>query len=264
MKTRKFGVIIGALFFILTSLSCSKSDSPQPADTRTSAEVEADFQALNLTAGTHDFAILSKVSNEWNFRLIVPESASATNKRPLIVNLHGASGGDANAHKTTSCYAEPGFASLDPIILSPNAGAQLWISTRNQEMVLTLIELSVKYLPVDTSKIVVTGYSNGGNGAWFFSETQPSIFSAGIPMASSYNTFGTDGNARKINTPLYEIHGENDEHFPLEETQAWIEATNNAGSNVTLKVAEGLTHNEPCEYVPYVKNAVDWLVNEIW
>lgn len=265
MKLKNLIRFASVVLLIFLIGSCSNdNDSPTPSDTRTFSEVAADFQALNLTTGTNDVMILSKLFSEWNFRVIIPESASGSNPRPLVINLHGASGGAADAHKTTDCYAEEGFAAIDPIIISPNGNAELWISSRNQDMVLSLIDLAKTYLPVDDSKVVVTGYSNGGNGAWFFSETQPGIISAGISMASSYSTIGSDGNVRKINTPIYEIHGELDTHFPLEQTKEWIDATNDAGSNVTLEVATGLDHNVPCEYTSYVKNAAQWLQNEVW
>ena len=83
-------------------------------------------------------------------------------------------------------------------------------------------------------------------------------------MATSYNTYNTDSVGRFIETPLYVIHGENDDLFPLEDTQLWVDVTQAVGTNVTLVVAPGLTHNEPCEYVSYLQDASQWLINDIW
>lgn len=260
---------IAFLFFsiiAITFISCNSSndDSPDPTNLRTYEDLELDFSAINFTTGNNDISLESLVNSTYNFRVILPDIDMTNNKRPLIITLHGAAGGDPDAHKTTACYAEPGFEALDAIIISPNGGTLQWPELYNQQMVLTLINLASQFLQVDISKIVVNGYSNGGNGAWFFAETQPSLFSAGIPMASSYNTFNTNGLPRKINVPLYVIHGENDELFPLEQTQEWVTATKDAGSDVTLEVAPGLTHNVPCDYVPYLKNAAAWLQNDVW
>lgn len=254
-----FPLIFGILF-----LSCSSSDDSSSETKRTYADLQKDFSEINFTAGINDVSLLYSGDDYWDFRVILPEGDLTNNKRPLVITLHGAAGGNPDAHKSTGCFAEEGFAALNPIIISPNGGVMTWIEPYNQQMVLSLVDLASDYLPVDTSRIIVNGYSNGGNGSWFFGEVYPDIFSAAIPMASSYNTYNTDGQARYIATPMYVIHGENDELFPLEETQDWVNATVGVGSDITLEVAPGLTHNEPCEYVPYVKHAADWLLNEVW
>lgn len=258
IKTFKWSFAV--LLIIITACS-SKDDSS--AQQRTFEDIATDFQNLDLQPGVNDVTLKNTAGNTWYFRVIIPESA-VTSLRPLIITLHGASGGSPDAHKTTACYAEPGFEDLDPIIISPNGGTTQWYEPYNQDMVLSLTYLAREYLQVDEDKIVINGYSNGGNASWYFAETQPDFFSAAVPMASSYNTFNTSGNPRYIATPIYAIHGEDDELFPLEQTQEWVNATKSAGSNVTLEIASGLTHNEPCEYVPYLKHAVQWLQNEVW
>ncbi|GAA4319850.1 hypothetical protein GCM10023115_46550 [Pontixanthobacter gangjinensis] len=263
MKKLVFRSILVVLITFF-SISCSSDDNDSPSTPdRTSADVEADFQALDLTTGVNDVSLQSVEGRTWNFRLIIPESAG-TSERPLILTLHGASGGNPDAHKSTACYTEPGFEAIDPIILSPNGGNNLWTDAVNQQMILSLLFLVNKYQNVNEDRVVVTGYSNGGNGAWFYAEVVQGLFSASIPMVSSYNTYSTAGTPRQINIPLYVIHGENDELFPLAETQEWVEATRSAGTDVTMEVAPGLGHYEPCEYVPYVKNAVEWLQNDVW
>ncbi len=253
------------IFSVALFFSCSSSDdSNPPASERTYADVEADFQEIDFQTGINDVSLVNTIGVEWFFRVIIPEGDLSSNPRPLVMTLHGAAGGNPDAHKTTACYAEPGFEAIDPIIISPNGGTQDWLQFANQDLVLSLIDLAVKYLPVDDSKIVVNGYSNGGNGAWFYGETQPNLVSAAIPMASSYSTYSTQGTPRRMDIPMYVIHGEDDELFPLEETQEWVEATNSVGSDVTLEVAPGLTHNEPCNYVEYLKNAANWLQTDVW
>jgi predicted esterase len=182
----------------------------------------------------------------------------------MILSLHGASGGDPDAHKSTACLVEPGMEILNAFILSPNGGADLWYDNSNLEKVATLMYLVKKYWPVNLNKIAVTGYSNGGNGSWYFGETQSATLSAAIPMASSYNVFRPDSTIRKMNIPFYVIHGQNDELFPLEETQSWVEATQSVGSDVTFVVAPGLGHYTPCDYVPYLQQAAVWLRDTVW
>ncbi|MFD2823275.1 dienelactone hydrolase family protein [Lacinutrix iliipiscaria] len=254
------------IYLLVTTafLSCSNNDDSDTDNTRTFADLQADFSALTFNPGVNDVTLLDFNNFTWNFRVVMPDVDFTDNNRPLIVTLHGYSGGAANAHQFTDCYAEPGFEALDAIILSPNGGDQQWFEPYNQEMVLNLTVLAKQYLPVDGSKVVVNGYSDGGNGAWFFSETHPELYSAGIPMASAYGSYEPDGEARVIPIPVYVIHGENDTLFPLENTQEWVDDTILSGSDVTLVVATGLTHTEPCEYTSYLQDAATWLEAEVW
>jgi len=262
MKLSRLSILyfLAAIFIF----SCNSDDSNDTNPTRTYADLEEDFNAFNFTTGINDVVLQDFTIFLWKFRVIMPDVDFTNNNRPLVITLHGFANGDPNAHKNTACYAEPGFESLDAIIISPNSDNLQWFHPLNEEMILTLVQLASENLPVDTSKIVVNGYSDGGNGAWWFSETQSSVFSAGIPMASAYGSYNPDGTARVIPTPTYVIHGENDELFPLQNTQDWVDDTVASGSDVTLVIAPGLTHIQPCDYTPYLQDAADWLVNTVW
>mgnify|MGYP001327183973 CR=1 FL=1 len=244
---------------ILALSSCKKDDTPE----RTLADVENDFKALDLSPGIHDYTIVMHYGSRYDFRVIAPARAPGE-KRPMILSLHGASGGSPDAYKSTACLAEPGLAGLNAFILSPNGGNGLWYEHYYQEEVLTLMYLVKKYWPVELNKIAVTGYSNGGNGSWLFGENEYNTFSAAIPMASSYNILEPNGSARKLKIPFYVIHGQNDELFPLAQTQAWVQASQNAGSNITFVVAPGLGHYVPCNYTSYLQAAASWLQNTVW
>lgn len=63
---------------------------------------------------------------------------------------------------------------------------------------------------------------------------------------------------------MHVIHDQNDELFPIAQTQAWIRAYQAAGSNITFEVAPWLTHYKPCDYVPYLQQTANWLKNIIW
>ena len=258
---RKFW-LIGALplLLILGALGCSKDDSPPD---RTFADVEKDFQAIEIKPGTQDLELKITEDVTYSFRVIFPD-VDLSQDWPLILTLHGYSAGHPDAHKQTACYVEPGLEDMDVIILSPNGGAEDWETLQNDDQLRILIQLSTQYWPVDISKIVVSGYSNGGNGSWYYAETQPGIFSAAIPLAAGYSIVKPDGTGRKINIPMYVIHGSEDDLFPLDTVQRWANLSIQAGSDITFVVAEGLGHYTPCEYVDYFKDAAAWLENEVW
>lgn len=261
---RKFNnSIILSLFLvcIMAFGSCKKDDSTTTG--RTFADVERDFAALDLSPGIHDISLEMLGGDIYKFRVIAPVRV-AGEKRPLIVALHGASGGNAEAYKATACYVQPGLASLNAFIISPYGGNGLWYEAYFNQEVMTLVNLAKTQWPIEVNKVAVTGYSNGGNGSWFFADTQPASFSAAIPMASSYNILNPGGLGRKINIPMYVIHGQNDELFPVAQTLSWVQASQAAGSNITWVVASGLGHYVPCSYTSYLQQAANWLKNSVW
>jgi predicted peptidase len=256
-------IYLSLLSIIILSFSNCKTDEEVPPPARTIIDVQNDFGDIDTSSGIHDETLEFLFGKFWNFRVIAPQTTDGETY-PLVLHLHGASGGNPDAHKSTDCYVEPGFEAIDAFIISPNGGAEQWNHFDNQEMVVNLLVMAQNYWPIDPDKIVVTGYSNGGNGSWFFGETQPSIISAAIPMASSYTTSHTDGSVRVMPIPMYVIHGENDDLFPVAETQNWVTQSVDAGSDLTFVVAPGLGHYEPCEYVPYLQDAVTWLTDVVW
>ena len=254
--------ILNFLFLIALIIFISCNSEEEPMGPRTIADVEADFQAIDLSPGIEDVSLEMLNGEVYDFRVISPERSNGE-RRPFILALHGASN-SPDAHKNTACYVEPGLESLDAFILSPHGEGGLWFSDENQIMVGDLMYFCQKYWPIDYDKIAVTGYSNGGNASWLFGKFQSSTLSAAIPMASSYDVYESDGSVRTWDIPLYVIHGENDELFPVAQTQEWVDATSAAGSDVTFVIAPGLGHYEPCSYVPYLKDAASWLANVVW
>ena len=264
-------ILLFTVFFL--SISCGGSDDgpdpdpiPDPVpEPRTSQDVIDDFNALTINVGTNDLKLESLIEGEfWNFRIIVPEGSSSSNKRPLVLNLHGAARANSTtAHQSTACLVEPAFEGKDVFILSPNSNGFDWYDQTNIVQVLALVDLVTTNLNVDENRNVVTGYSDGGNGSWFFADYYENLFDAAIPLASSYDVRATsDGGEIKV--PLYVIHGSADEHFPLEETELFVSLSKEAGSDITFVVADGLIHTAPCDYLPYFKDAVSWLEQEVW
>ena len=262
MRTK---LILLLIIFVFSSCSKDNGDDITVVDSRTLEDVTEDFKNLNIQPGVNDITMESITAGVfWNFRVIAPSDASETNKRPLVIALHGASGGSPTAHQNTSCYVEPGLVDLDAFIISPNAGTEQWYSISNQKQIINLVKLATANWNVDTSKVLVTGYSNGGNASWLYADFFPQYFTASIAMASSYNSRRSDGSITAITIPLYVIHSNADELFPVDTTQGFVDDSISAGSNIVFVVADGLSHYAPCDYVQLLKDGVTWVQNEVW
>ena len=188
--------LFSCLFLVLISCGGDEDgpEPPPPSLPRTAQDVIDDFNNLTINVGINDLKLESLVEGVyWNFRIIVPEGATSSNLRPLVLRLHGAAqSGAATAHQSTSCLVEPAFEGKDVFILSPNSSGLLWTESPNIFQIQALEELVTGRFNIDQDKIVMTGYSDGGNGSWFFSQYFEDMISAAIPMATSY--FVKDGN----------------------------------------------------------------------
>ena len=264
-------------FLLLINLVGCNNDNPNLTDQqlddnetnmpRTAEDVKTDFANIDFKPGINDISLESTTEDfYWNFRVIVPENASNANKKPLIFSLHGgAQNISPDIHKNTDCLISPGLDGIiDAFIVSPNSNGELWYEQNNLIQILALYDLITTNLPIDLDKIAITGFSDGGNGSWFFSQFYSSLFSAAIPMATSYDTTKSNGNIEPIGIPLYVIHGNDDTLFPIETTEGFVNASIDAGSNVTFVIAAGLEHYQPCDYVTYLRDAAAWLVSDVW
>ena len=106
-------------------------------------------------------------------------------------------------------------------------------------------------LPVDTSRIYVTGSSNGGGATWAMTALHPRVFAAAVPLAGTGNStcpVTTDGAnalaARYLNTPIWTFHGDADTTLSISGTNGLVSAIRAAGgTKVKYTVIEGGTHN---------------------
>ncbi|WP_149274480.1 dienelactone hydrolase family protein [Pareuzebyella sediminis] len=236
------------LIFIL--LCCQDQIGAQTKLTKS----EKSFSKIKTKSGTRDETLTNTSGKRWKARVSFPEKRRTKNS--LVIALHWA-GGEKAYKDFNDCLVLLALKSLNAIIISPEGENQLWSTANNIDKIRAIVTYSKKYWNVNPDKIAILGYSNGGNGSWYFAEHYPTLFSAAIPMASSYPIY------KKIAVPLYVIHGEKDELFSISKTRKWVEKTKNAGTELIFASNEALSHYEGCSYVTELKRAGIWLQN-LW
>ena len=220
--------------------------------------LDVDFQNIDLSKGDQEVELKADKGTNWTFKLDVPDM-DEDEKRPLVIALHWS--GEEDAYEEfNSCLIEPGLEKLRAFIITPDGENVTWESKSNVEKVINLVALAKKHWPIDPEKIVVTGYSDGGNASWFFADQYPDHFTAAIPIASVYRV----RNTKIIQAPIYIIHGTEDEHYPAEQTLFYAEKALNEGNNIEFYAAEGLSHFMPCEYATHLMQASRWLRRKAW
>lgn len=83
-----------------------------------------------------------------------------------------------------------------------------WYNDNNIESVYNIIRNTIDNFSVDTTKIAVTGVSQGGYGTWRMLDLYPQFFSAGIPVAGIY---GITSETNFKHYPVWIFHGTDDE-----------------------------------------------------
>jgi len=210
-----------------------------------------------LTRGFHrlEFALGEDASLRCSLWMPPLESGDAV---PLVLALHY--GGEVTPYFSMGFLQSlvvPGLKKLGAVIVAPDCPGDGWTDPTSERAVLALLDYAVRSWPVDRQRIVVTGYSLGGIGTWFFAARHPEIFSAAVPMA------GRPVIDAGLRVPIYAIHGRRDEVIDVEPTRRAIDALRAEGVDAQLVIVKGPTHYETRRFAGPLEGAVEWL-RQLW
>ncbi|MEQ8771008.1 MAG: hypothetical protein RIB60_10930 [Phycisphaerales bacterium] len=118
----------------------------------------------------------------------VPEHASTDSPVPLVIALHGTGGrGDEMLRVWKEACAEVGAAIIAPDGLRPSGEGYAWTYRDESEwLVRDLIERVAAGMPVDTTRVVLTGFSQGANVAMPTGIDHAGLFVGVIPVGGHY------------------------------------------------------------------------------
>jgi poly(3-hydroxybutyrate) depolymerase len=212
-----------------------------------------DLKSITLEEG------LSKISVnvDGKDRDVVVSVPEGPKPWPLVLFLHGAKGA-SGSQKIVKCLVTAGLESVSPLVIAPASEKGEWWTNEDAAYVLGVVEAAKRDWPVRADHVVVTGYSNGGIGAWAYARLYPDTFSAAIPIAGNDTIIG------ETPVPVFAIHGSLDAQFPLEPVRQNIDKLKQAGFDVTLTVRNRAKHTDPCKYEDEVEMAADWLKKSAW
>ena len=111
---------------------------------------------------------------------------------------------------------------------------------------------------IDKKKVIVTGYSMGGSGAWSFAQKFPQRFSGAIPVAAR-----PPESAAGWKVPVFAVHSRDDQVAPYAPEAARIAELQKAGVNAKLISLTGITHYETGRFRDAVRQSIPWL-REVW
>ena len=118
----------------------------------------------------------------------------------------------------------------------------------------------------DTSRIYVTGSSNGGGATWALAALYPDVFAAAIPMCGTGNSLspvtkaGADALVKSyLDMPIWTFHGDADTTLSIEGTRGIVDAVKAAGGKkINFTVIPNGSHNIVGEAAG-TAGLVDWI-----
>jgi predicted esterase len=165
----------------------------------------------------------------------IPESYDPAHRWPVRVQLHGGVARPLEGRKPRT-YS---LASSTPeITVYPRAWTEAQWWHRNQvENIFTVLERLKHEYNVDESRVYVTGFSDGGTGAFFFGMRAPTPFCAIMPLHGSlavlaHPATGADGQmypGNLVNRPMFATNGARDPLYPAAAMMPMMETLERAG-----------------------------------
>jgi predicted esterase len=198
------------------------------------------------------------------YTIRVPEHLDRSKKYPLIVYLHG-SGDDDRVAFNMNPLTDSGFIELYP---NGRGTSNLYCSAESQFDIEESVQDVIKNYPVDTAKIILSGFSMGGYGVYrtFYENSHLyralAIFSGhpslpSVWLGEGYPDFLNEKYLQVFKgTKIFIFHGTQDRNCPFELTVRLVEELKKSGADVEF-VTEATGHSSPS--AESRKKFLEWL-----
>jgi predicted peptidase len=218
--------------------------------------------ALSIASGAsaqtiHDEVLPQQEGPLLHYAVVVPRDYHRE-AVPLILALHF--GGDPRGagHAMLQILIQPALAELGAIIVAPDSLGGGWSTAVNERAVNALLAAVEKSYTIDQKKVLVTGFSMGGQGTWYWADKYPEQFSAAIPISGTPTP-----SAASWRIPVFAVHSRDDQVQPIGPTEQRIAELKKRGINAQIVVLNGIEHFETYKFVSGLRQAVPW-VREVW
>jgi predicted peptidase len=239
-----------ALFYCLL-IGCGGQD---PVAIPEAAELK------KLPPGTHQETADIPSLGSVKFTIEIPDSYGGKTPTPLVLALHyGYDGAKPDPFTGGEMIAafRAGLSRLNAVVIAPDALGGSWTDARNEKAAVWLVNSAMKSYAIDKRKVIITGYSLGGEGTWFIGGRHQDLFTGAIPVAAP---IPPGSETWKI--PVYVIHSDKDQIVSYTAAKKHADAVKTSGIRVEFKTVNGLSHYQTTAYAPYVGEAIRWLEAE--
>jgi poly(3-hydroxybutyrate) depolymerase len=165
--------------------------------------LEAKGDPYAIRTGAMRRAYRSPVDGQLSeFGLYVPYDFDATKKYPLIVGLHGMNGNPMSMMRWLFGYDDAGrdaawedrhpidrLPTLEAIVVTPDGHWNAMYRDMGEDDVMRVVDWALANLPVDPTRVTITGPSMGGIGSAAIPFHHPDRFAAAAPLCGYHSYF---------------------------------------------------------------------------
>jgi predicted peptidase len=238
-------------------VACCAGCQGDPAQAKKPNIPEAN-ELSRLAVGVHEQTASLPDGGTLRYTISIPQNYEPSSKVPLVVALHY--GGDVTpfyGRGMINGLLKPALHDLGAMAIAPDSLGGDWRNPRNEQAVIWLTRSVMKSYAIDTRKVVVTGFSMGGQGAWYLGGRHQDLFTAVVPVAGE-----PAGGSLDWQIPVYVIHSQIDEIIPIGPTKRQVEQLKSKGVKIKLQALSNLTHYQTKQYAIPLGHAVAWLKQE--
>jgi dienelactone hydrolase len=172
----------------------------------------------------------------FRYGLYVPSNYEPSKAYALVICLHGAGfTGDAYLERWQTRLNE------EYLVACPTLPQGNWWTREAADVVLATLRVVQSRYHVDPNRIFLTGMSNGGIGVYLVGSHYASLFAGLAPMASGLDDVLLPFLENLRHTPVYLIHGVQDQVMPVELSRTIAQELSRLGYPFTYREHHG-TH----------------------
>jgi hypothetical protein len=199
-----------------------------------------------------------------HFYYAVPEECASGQRLPLLVWLHGG----VSAPEAPE-YEPEALQELHPIpelmargfavALPCGQEGATWWDPVGQQGILDIVAEMKRRLPIDASRVIVGGFSDGASGAMALAMLSPSPFAGYMAFSGHPGVGAIDGGratylASLANRPGMVTHTDLDGLYPSSAMSGAVELAREAGASIDYYTLDGYGH-EP-DYLPELEEEI--------
>lgn len=197
--------------------------------------------AVGARGGQQDGEFKKTITKEvgLRYRTVTPENYDPEKKYPLILFLHGRGeqGEDLDRTQIHGPFKKVAELKLPVIIVAPQSPQDEWWQA---DSLSALVDHLLETLPIDKSRVYLTGLSMGGQGTWLLAMHRPEVFAAIAPICA----FGKPGHAETLkDIPIWMFHGGKDDVIHFRESTEMADALYKVGNDARLTIYPDAGHD---------------------
>ncbi len=178
------------------------------------------------------------------YSVYIPTGYDGKKTFPVVLFLHGSGERGSDGLQATQVGLGPAIFNhperFPAIAVIPQARKSWEADSEDAKAALAALDEVLGSLKGDSDRVILTGLSMGGRGAWEIASAQPQRFAAVIPICGN----GKPDSAKTLaSLPVWTLVGDDDRAGTVHNTRAMVEAIRSAGGKAMLTEYRGVGHN---------------------